>query len=46
VNFRNIFAHLHRKGYQGIVGMEHGNSQSGTDGERAVIEAYRRCDSF
>jgi hydroxypyruvate isomerase len=44
INYRNIFAHLHAKGHQGIVGMEHGNSRPGVEGERAVIEAYRRCD--
>jgi hypothetical protein len=26
--------------------MEHGQSQPGKEGERAVIEAYRACDSF
>ncbi len=46
VNFRNIFKHVHAKGFTGIVGMEHGNSQPGKEGERAVIEAYRACDSF
>jgi len=46
VNFKNVFQHLHAKGYTGIVGMEHGNSQPGKEGERAVIEAYRACDAF
>jgi hydroxypyruvate isomerase len=46
INYRNVFAHIHSKGYTGIVGMEHGNSQKGKDGERAVIEAYRKCDDF
>jgi hydroxypyruvate isomerase len=46
INYRNIFAHLYKKGYTGVVGMEHGNSQPGAAGERAVIDAYRRCDSF
>ncbi|HSR50001.1 MAG TPA: TIM barrel protein [Acidobacteriota bacterium] len=44
INYANIFAHLKRRGYRGIVGMEHGNSLPGRQGERAVIEAYRRCD--
>jgi hypothetical protein len=26
--------------------MEHGNSQPGKEGERAVIDAYRFCDAF
>ena len=46
VNYRNVFRHIHGKGYSGVVGMEHGNSGQGRDGERAVIEAYRAADSF
>jgi hydroxypyruvate isomerase len=46
VNYRNIFKHIHAKGFTGVVGMEHGNSKPGKEGERAVIEAYRACDSF
>ncbi len=44
INYLNIFRHLKRKGYQGIVGMEHGNSMEGRAGERAVIDAYVACD--
>ncbi len=44
INYRNVFAHLHSRGFGGIVGMEHGNSRPGAEGERAVIEAYRACD--
>jgi hydroxypyruvate isomerase len=46
VNYRGIFRHIHAKGYTGILGMEHGNSKPGKDGELAVIEAYRAADSF
>ena len=46
INYRNVFKHLHAKGYQGVLCMEHGQSLSGKEGERAVIEAYRACDSF
>jgi hydroxypyruvate isomerase len=46
INYKNVFRHLHRKGYQGVVGMEHGNSRGGREGERAVIDAYREVDSF
>jgi hydroxypyruvate isomerase len=46
INYQNVFRHLHRKGFQGVVGMEHGNSRPGRDGERAVIDAYRAADSF
>ena len=46
INYKNIFRHLHNKGYKGIVGMEHGKSKPGKEGEEALIEAYRECDSF
>ncbi len=46
INYRNIFAHLHAKGFDGVIGMEHGNSLPGKEGERAVIDAYRACDAF
>jgi hydroxypyruvate isomerase len=46
INYRNVFKHLHAKGYTGIVGMEHGNARPGKEGERAVIEAYLAADAF
>jgi len=46
INYKNIFKHIHAKGFKGVLGMEHGNSKSGKEGERAVIEAYRACDDF
>ncbi|MBI2614083.1 MAG: TIM barrel protein [Gemmatimonadetes bacterium] len=46
INYRNVFRHLHEKGYTGVVGMEHGNAQPGWEGERAVIEAYVAADAF
>ena len=46
INYRNVFRHLHGKGYTGIIGMEHGNSRRGKAGEQAVIDAYVACDSF
>jgi len=46
INYKNIFKHLFQKGYQGVLCMEHGQSQPGKAGERAVIDAYRWCDSF
>ena len=45
INYANIFEHLHRvRNYRGILGMEHGNSRRGLEGEVAVIEAYRSVD--
>ncbi|MGA2587635.1 MAG: TIM barrel protein [Candidatus Aminicenantales bacterium] len=46
INYRNIFKHLHEKGYQGVLCMEHGQSRPGKEGERAVIDAYRQCDNY
>lgn len=44
INYANVFRHIHEKGYTGILGMEHGNSRRGEEGELAVIEAYREVD--
>ncbi|MEM9380261.1 MAG: TIM barrel protein [Planctomycetota bacterium] len=44
IGYRNVFRHLKRKGFDGIVGMEHGNRSGGKDGERAVIDAYVAAD--
>lgn len=46
MNYKNIFKHIHSKGYKGIMGMEHGNARPGKDGELALIKAYRESDSF
>jgi hydroxypyruvate isomerase len=46
INYLNVFKHIHDKGYTGIMGMEHGNSKPGKEGEMAVIEAYAKVDSF
>ena len=46
MNYRNIFRHIHGKGWTGVLGMEHGISKPGIEGEKALLEAYRYCDSF
>lgn len=46
VNYRNVFRFIHSKGYRGILGMEHGNSKGGKEGELAVIRAYAEADGF
>jgi hydroxypyruvate isomerase len=46
MNYRNIFKHIHGKGFTGIVGMEHGNFRTGREGERAVIDAYIEADAW
>ncbi len=44
INYKNVFEHIYKKGFKGVLGMEHGNSKKGKEGEIAVIEAYRKCD--
>jgi hydroxypyruvate isomerase len=46
INYKNIFKHLHEKGYMGIVGMEHGISLPGKEGEDRLVQAYVESDSF
>jgi len=46
INYKNIFRHIYKKGYDGVLCMEHGKSRGGKEGERAVIDAYRACDDF
>jgi hydroxypyruvate isomerase len=46
INYLNVFKHIHDKGFQGVVGMEHGNSRKGKEGEERVINAYRKSDDF
>jgi len=46
INYRNIFKHLSEKGFRGVLGMEHGKSRPGLEGEKALLAAYRSCDEF
>ena len=46
MNYRNIFKHIHNKGYTDILGMEHGNFHPAREGEVKLIEAYREVDDF
>jgi hydroxypyruvate isomerase len=50
MDYRNIFKHIHAKAAAAsksfIMGMEHGNFGPGIEGERALIEAYVKADSF
>ena len=46
MNYKNIFKHLYEKGYKGILGMEHGKSVDGKEGEQKLIDAYRLSDDF
>ncbi|NNE91717.1 MAG: TIM barrel protein [Verrucomicrobiales bacterium] len=44
INYGKVFEHLEAEGFDGIIGMEHGNAGKGIEGEKAVIEAYRKVD--
>ncbi len=50
INYKNIFKYIYERskeeGKSFIVGMEHGNSKPGKEGETAVIRAYQESDSF
>jgi hydroxypyruvate isomerase len=46
INYKNVFKYIYDKGFRDVVGMEHGNSMPGVEGEEALIKAYREVDSF
>jgi hydroxypyruvate isomerase len=46
INYRNVFKHIRDKGFEGVIGMEHGKSLPGKEGEVALVEAYRAADNF
>ncbi len=46
INYKNVFKHIHSKGYTGILGMEHGNFFPEKAGEMALINAYKEGYGF
>ena len=46
INYKNIFKYIHDRKFEGILGMEHGNSLPDKEGETALINAYREVDNF
>lgn len=46
INYQNVFKHIYKKGFDGVVGMEHGHSVGGLEGEKKCIAAYRKADDF
>lgn len=46
INYNNVFKFVHSKKFNGILGMEHGNSRPNKEGEQAVIDAYKKVDDF
>lgn len=45
INYLNVLRHLHAKGYDGIIGMEHQARGGSAAGEQAMIAAYRALDA-
>ena len=50
INYRNVFKYIHDRskaeGEDFIIGMEHGNSIKGVEGDEALIAAYADADNF
>jgi len=46
INYKNIFKFIKEKEFNGVLGMEHGNSIKGKEGEIALIKAYQKVDNF
>ena len=46
INYKNVFKHIYDREFTGILGMEHGISMPGIEGEKRLVEAYREVDSF
>ncbi|MCM4166476.1 Inosose dehydratase [Arenibacter antarcticus] len=44
INFKNVLQHIQDKGYRGFVGLEHGISGNGEEGDKAALKAYREVD--
>lgn len=45
INYKTIVGWLRKRGYAGVIGMEHGNSLDGRAGEDRLIAAYRQIDA-
>jgi hydroxypyruvate isomerase len=44
INFARVLSHIWRKGYRGLIDMEHHASQQGIAGEQAVLQAYAELE--
>jgi hydroxypyruvate isomerase len=45
INYRNVVRWLRAKQFAGVIGMEHGNSVDGREGEERLVAAYRAIDA-
>jgi hydroxypyruvate isomerase len=46
INYKNIFKHIYSRSTDFVMGMEHGISKPGKEGEARLIEAYKEVDNF
>ena len=46
INYKNIFKFIKEKEFKVVLGMDHGNSIKGKEGEIALIKAYQNVDDF
>ena len=46
INYANIVRWLRGRNYGGVIGMEHGNSLAGREGEDQLVAAYRAIDQI
>ncbi|MBN1482360.1 xylose isomerase [candidate division KSB1 bacterium] len=46
IHYQNVFKHIAKKSTDFILGMEHGKSKEGKEGEIKLIEAYAWADDF
>lgn len=45
INYRNVVRWLRGRNFAGVIGMEHGNSVRGREGEDRLVAAYREIDA-
>ena len=45
INYRNVVRWLRARNFAGVIGMEHGNSIRGPEGEHRLVAAYHEIDA-
>ena len=46
INYKNVFRFIHDRSTDFVMGMEHGISMQGIEGEERLVQAYIESDSF
>ncbi len=44
INYKNVFEHIYKKGFRGIIGMEHSLSMDNKKGEEHLVKVYKEID--